>query len=1289
MENDELQGANPPSEQADSFNEEVLAPDDSEELKVGEQGSSADDSAETNAEEGPNGVKPDNLVPTLAVTLESEAEEQQLPALMYPVVGFGASAGGLQAFKEVLENLDPGTGMSFVLVTHLAPDQRSFLSEIVERYTQMPVHSIEDGQRPLPNHLYVLLPNQTLTLREGHFRVGPRSAQERVPRTIDHFFRSLATDQKNHAIGVVLSGADADGALGLKAIKGEGGIAMVQSPDTAMHSGMPRSSIASDHVDLVIPPAEIALELGRLAGQFARPEVRSLQEGSITPDDEQSFQKIFQLVRSLSGLDLRQYKPETVRRRVARRMLLLRIEQLAAYYRFLQNRTDELRMLQEDILINVTRFFRDPGFWESLRSNTLPVLFQDRAVDKPIRIWCAGCSTGEEAYSIAIIILEYLSQHSLDVPLQIFGTDASDQSIETARVAVYTDALVSDISPERLRRYFVKVDRGYQVSKRVRDTCIFARQNIASDPPFSHIDILSCRNVMIYFNQALQRQVMLTFHYALESGGYMLLGMSEGLRDYGDVFNTVDRKHKIYMKTGTSLPVHYEPPHSHSIVQVAGGSRPPIVEIESTMWPELELQRAADRIVLARFGPPGLIIDERMNVLQSRGQTSQFIELTPGAVSWNLLRVLRDGVATEVRRAAQRAIHENVPASEIAILMDDQNGEQQVQIDVLPITSASTRPRSFLILFQTLPKDGARKSIEDQPQPQLTVDEKDRLIAQLRQDLTSTRFHLQSLVEERDARNQELVSANEEIQSANEELQSTNEELETTKEELQSANEELQTVNDELQQRNNVLTQTGNDLTNLLNSVNIPLLMLTSDLHIRQFTPPMQRLLSVRSADIGRSISEIRLQLSIENIEPILNEVLETLGTRELEVQDREGRWHLLRVRPYRTSDNKIEGLVVVLVDIDQLRRSQQHLVDARDFASSVVESVPVAIVVLNPDTTVRTVNTAFRGLTQMQAKELEGRSLPELTNHLWGLNGLRERLDELVQAQAGASIEFEHASTTSQRKTLLIKAQALSTDGSRVLLLMIEDITLRREAEILVSKQKEALEGEIEVAARKLNRTQEELRGLTAHLFTAQEEERQHVSRELHDDISQRLSALEILLHEMATVDGRKVDPERFESARAQLQSLNTDVRQISHRLHPSILQDLGLPAALRAMVHEFGERENMPVTYTSQDLPETWSAETATTLYRITQEALRNISKHAGKTHVKVVLAGNDSTLQLRVMDFGLGFDQEMDGPARGLGMISMQERARLAGGALEVVSSLGQGTTVTATVPLDRHV
>ncbi|HEV2134435.1 MAG TPA: CheR family methyltransferase [Terracidiphilus sp.] len=1225
--------------------------------------------------------------PEFGMTVESQAAEQQGPALPYPVAGFGASAGGLQAFKEILENLDPQTGMAFVLVTHLAPDQRSFLSEIVERYTQMPVVSVEDGQRPLPDHLYVVLPNQSLTLREGLFHVEHRPASDRIPRTIDKFFHSLAADQKNHAVGVVLSGADADGALGLKAIKGEGGIAIVQTPDTAVHSGMPRSSIASDHVDLVIPPAEIAMELARLARQFTRPEVRSLEIGVVPSTDEQSFQKILQQLRTVAGLDFRQYKPETLRRRIARRMILLRIDHLAEYHRFLQIRTDELRNLHEDVLINVTRFFRDPGFWESLRTSVLPVLLQDRPPEKPIRVWCAGCSTGEEAYSLAISVLEYLSQHGLDTPVQVFGTDASDQSVETARMAVYPESLITDISQERLRRYFVKVDRGYQVSKRVRDTCIFARQNLCSDPPFSHIDILSCRNVMIYFNQPLQRQIMLTFHYALEPGGYMLMGMSEGLRDYGDVFSAVDRKYKIYMKTGVSLPFSYEPPRGYLLRHGGGIGQAASGDVESTVWPELELQRAADRIVLARFGPPGLVIDDRLNVLQSRGQTSQFLEITPGAVSWNLLRILRESIANEVTAAVQRAVRENIPASEVVSILDEQQHERRVQVDVLPITSAAARPRSFLILFQNL-ESGDGKPAELPVVPKLTMDEKDRLIAQLRQDLNATRFHLQSLVEERDARNQELVSANEEIQSANEELQSTNEELETTKEELQSANEELQTVNDELQQRNSILTQTGNDLANLLNSVNIPLLMLTSDLHIRQFTPPMQRLLSVRPTDIGRSISEIRLQLSIENIEPILIDVLETLGTREMEVQDREGRWHLLRVRPYRTSDNKIGGLVVVLVDIDQLRRSQQHLVDARDFASSVVESVPVPIVVLNEDCTMRTVNTAFRQLAQMPSKDLEERSMPELTALLWGIDDLRERMASLLQSQSGATLEFEHASTKAPQKTLLIKARALSTDGSRVLLLMIEDITLRREAELLVNRQKKMLEGEVATAAHELRRTQDELRGLTAHLFTVQEDERQRVARELHDDVSQRLSALDIMLQGIVDQKGAKEAMQGLADVRQQLETLNNDVRVLSHRLHPAILSELGLSAALRALVKEFGEREGMLATFSTHKLPDGWSNEAATSIYRITQEALRNVAKHAGKTHVKVILSGEGDRLQLKVMDFGVGFDLEAERSGQGLGMISMQERARLVGGVFNVQSVLGQGTTVTVDIPLKPH-
>jgi two-component system CheB/CheR fusion protein len=1220
----------------------------------------------------------------LSLSVEASGPELQPPALAYPVVAIGASAGGLQAVRELLENLDPETGMAFVLVTHLSPDHKSFLKEIVDRYTRMPVAAAEHGGRPEPNQVYILQPNQLLQLRGGYFHVEERGTDGRGPLVIDTFMRSLAADQKNHAIGVVLSGADGDGASGLHAIKGEGGIALVQSPETAAQPGMPRSSIASDHVDVVAPPGELATELGRLAYHFMRPEVRALEEGAIGTDDEQSFMKILQLLRSISGLELRQYKPETLRRRMARRMILMRKENLSEYLRLLKVRPDELRLLQEDLLINVTRFFRDPGFWESVRENVLPVLLKDRGPDRPLRVWCAGCSTGEEAYSMAITIIEYMSQNGLDVPFQIFGTDASERSVETARTAVYPESLATEIAPERLRRFFVKTERGYQMSKRVRDACIFARQNLCSDPPFSHIDILSCRNVMIYFNQVLQRQVMVTFHYALSAGGFMLLGMSEGLRDYNDIFSTVDRKHKIYVKTGMAMPYRHDAPRSYGTWQGPGMTRTPAAPAEATSWPEVELQRDADRLVLARFGLPGLIVDERLNVLQTRGQTGPFVELSPGSVSWNLLRVLKDGIAGETRAAVQRAMRENIPTTASAVLMDEEKGEQHIQIEVLPITSAMSRARCFLILFQTL---SAQPAVDQPPLPQLTTDQNERLITQLRQDLGSTHFHLQSMVEERDARNQELVSANEEIQSANEELQSTNEELETTKEELQSANEELQTVNEELQQRNNVLTQTGNDLTNLLNSVNIPLLMLTSDLHIRQFTPPMQRLLSVRPADIGRSINEIRLQLSIENIEPILHDVLETLATRELEVQDRDGRWNLLRVRPYRTAENKIEGLVVVLLDIDQLRSSQQRLLEANHFSSTVVEGVPVPIVVASEDCTVRTANTAFRGLAGMGAKELEGRSLPELLQHLWGLEHVRERLSELPQ-EPGTKLEFEHESTTNDRRTLLVNAQVLSADGNKVYLLMMEDITLRREAVRLISQQKNDLESAVKQAAGELERTQEELRGLTASLFSVQEEERQKIARELHDDVAQRLSALEMLLSDAQKSAGQE-GADKIEQGRQQVQALNNDIRQISHLLHPAILEDLGLNAALKSLVDEFGKRENMPASYVGRNLPAISSQPAAIAIYRITQEALRNVAKHAGKTHVKIILEGEKDRLHLEIKDLGQGFDHEgeRDLPRRGLGLISMKERARLAHGSLSVTSALGEGTTVTADIPFER--
>ena len=1213
------------------------------------------------------------------------SEEGQAAALPYPVVGIGASAGGLQAFQELLENLPEQTGMAYVLISHLAPDKPSYLTEILSRHTAMPVRSIEEGVRPEPDQVYILPPGLTAHLDLGSFRTERRDASARIRLPIDDFFRSLSSDQKSYSVGVVLSGADSDGALGLRAIKGEGGLSMAQSPETAEQKGMPATSIEMDHVDFVGSPAEIGVELARLGNLFSVPQIRSLEEGQSVPNQEQHLQRIFQILRNMTGLDLRQYKQETIHRRIGRRMVVRRLDSLADYARFLQLRPDEVRALHEDALINVTRFFRDPEFWHSLSSGVLPAFFKNRPTEKPIRIWCAGCSSGEEAYSLAIVMLEYLIANGLDSTLQIFGTDASEHAIEMARTAIYPESLIADVSPERLRRFFTKIDRGYQVSKRVRDCCIFARQNLISDPPFSHIDIVSCRNVLIYFNQQLQNQIITTFHYALDPDGYLFLGTSESLRDYADIFNPVDRKNKVYLRTGGApSAVHrLANPLNVSLLPTSlrGGeysSRP----LEG--WSELELQRAADRIVLARYAPPGLIVDEGLNILQARGQTNPYVELSPGAVSWSLSRVLRSEIASEVKAAVERSVRENIPVSITSAVPLENDGPQPLRVEVLPITSANARSRCFLVLFPNLQGVAGERITQQIMAPELAEEGQNRIVAQLRQDLTATRFHLQSLIEERDARNQELVSANEEIQSANEELQSTNEELETTKEELQSSNEELQTVNEELQQRNLSLTQASNDLTNLLNSVNMPLLMLTDDLKIRQFTPPMARMLNIRASDIGRSIREIRLQLSVEDIEPVLLEVLDTLGTRELEVQDREGKWYLLRIRPYRTSENKIEGLVVLLVDIDQLRNSQQDLRIARDFASSVVERVPIPLVVLEMDCSIRTVNEAFIELTQMKESELYGRSLPDLVTHLWGLDGFKAKLGKLSAATPGTPLEFEHQSTKSQPRILLIKGQALPVEGDRALLLTMEDITLRREAENLLSRQQEALQNEVEMKNQTIARAQQQLRELAAHLISVQEEERQRVARELHDDISQRLSFLETLCAMAEESQGKQLP-----TIRQEVQSLNNEVRSISHRLHPAILNDLGISAALRALVEDFQQREQMPATYSESEIPQNLSQGASTALYRIAQEALRNVSKHAGKTHVKIALDGVDGVVRLQIRDFGNGFDQDSEYPIRGLGLVSMNERARIAGGTFSVTSSLGNGTSIVVDVPLEEHV
>ena len=1211
------------------------------------------------------------------VSSELPAEE----TLPYPIAAIGASAGGVEAYIDLLHSLPCDTGMAFVLVPHLAPDHKSHLVEILAHHTEMPVVVIEDNTRPLPNHIYVLPPNALLNISRGILSLEPSNSKSRA-YSIDHFFRALAVDQRNMAIGVVLSGMNSDGASGLNAIKGEGGIALVQEPASARQPAMPLSSIAADHVDLVVPPAELAAELARLGHLYSKPELRPLEAGLIAPKDEDGLRKIFELLRAYAGVEFALYKPGTMYRRISRRLLVTKTDSVKAYAALLRTSEEELRLLYEDLLVGLTWFFRDPEMYDQLKSTVFPKIFKDRSGPPQIRIWVAGCSTGQEVYSLVMALLEYTSINNLEPVIQVFGTDVSERAIEKARAGSYPENISTEVSPERLRRFFTHADKGYQVSKRVRDLCVFARQNLCTDPPFSRVDILTCRNVLIYLGNQLQKRVIPAFHYALKPDGYLILGQSEALRDFSEIFEPLDRKSKIFAKQESSY-VSFDLPRFISSSTVPTNRAP--VAVAPLTWSNVELQHAADRAVLATYAPPGLVINERLEILQVRGQMAPYLDMAQGSASLHLLRMLNASIAHVVRDAVQKTIEEEIPVRCSGLTIPNSDHEVLFDLEVFPIQVQPSQERCFLVLFVARNSAVAAISAERKVAVPLSVEESDQGIAQLRQDLASNKHYLQSLIEERDLKNEELTSSNEEVQSANEELQSTNEELETTKEELQSSNEELQTVNEELQQRNTVLADTANDLSNLLISVNIPVIMLNNDLQIRQFTPVAQKLLAVRTSDIGRPITEIRLNLAIDNLEQVLQEVQDTLSTREMDVQDKEGRWHILRIRPYRTSDNKIEGVVLVLLDVDQLRRSQSELRHAVHLGQEVIEAIQIPLVVLERNLVIHSANTAFRSLTELPREQLQGRLFCDVAMREFGLNTLRPVLEEVAKNGQAGPIHQSEVETFERTKTFYFSAKAVQANGSVVVLVTLENITARKEAERILARENEVLAHQVQSTSLALGQSQQELRALTARLINTQEEERRRVARELHDDLGQRLAMVQMDLEQVPkrlAADPATLDSQ-LKSLGSAVAGLSDDLRKISHRLHPSMLDDLGLGYALQSLVEEFGERENMPATLTRLNVPESIPQNLASALYRIAQESLRNISKHAGKTHVRVVLEGTGTDLCLEVIDMGEGFDSE--DRVAGLGLLSMAERAHLVGGVLKVKSLLGRGTSIKVTVPL----
>ena len=837
------------------------------------------------------------------------------PNVPFPIVGVGASAGGLEALTQLLAELPPDTGMAFVLIQHLAPRHPSLLADALARATTMVVGQAKDGERVVPDRVYVIPPDADVAIRAGVLTLVTRKTEARkLHLPVDYFLASLAEELGKQAIGVVLSGTASDGTEGLRAIKREGGITFAQDPKSAKFDGMPRSAIEAGVVDYVLPAPGIARELHRLS----RHPYVSAASSPPSASDDRVLDEIFALVRNALGVDFGEYKAPSLKRRLARRMALLRIERLRDYLALLRDQPEEAVSLYEEVLIHVTSFFRDPDVFESLKSAVFPKILKTKAPAEPIRFWVAGCSTGEELYSLAIALLEFLDDSARRHPIQIFGSDISERAVQTARKGAYSDTVMREVSEERRRRFFTKVESGYRINKNVRDLCVFVRHDLARDPPFSKLDLVSCRNVLIYFGQALQRRVLPTLHYALRQGGFLLLGRAESLPGFRQHFSPIDKNNKVFVRTAAVSTLQFAPrTEVHPVTSRAN----PSPGTTSPLRP-VDVARHLNRLLLTRYAPPGVLVDERMQILQFVGDTGRYLWAPPGEPQHNLLKMARGGLLSALRTTIAKAKRERVPVRTKGVEVEVERGAAPDTCDVVVLPLAvppEAKEQLFAVLFEQI---AGRPSVSklQRTARRSTAGAGRRRVPRLERELEATQQYLHSLIDERERTNDDLNAANEELVSGNEELQSMNEELETAKEELQSTNEELTTVNDELNTRNQEVREINSDLMNILSTVDVPILILDRERRIRRFTPKARTILNVLPTDLGRPLEDIKSNLQLNNLDEQISEVIETNQMHESEVQDRSGRWYRMQIRPYQTVENKIDGATLSLIDIDALK---------------------------------------------------------------------------------------------------------------------------------------------------------------------------------------------------------------------------------------------------------------------------------------------------------------------------------------------------------------------------------
>ncbi|MFL6335238.1 MAG: chemotaxis protein CheB [Pyrinomonadaceae bacterium] len=1250
----------------------------------------------------------------MSSTTDGDAFPGHAPDDGFMLVALGASAGGIRAFKEFFTHAPERSGMAYVVILHLSPEHESHLAEVLQSSTRMPVTQVTESVKVEPDHVYVIPPNKSLSVLDGSLVLSEVTRAEERRAPVDIFFRTLAETHGPRAACVVLSGTGADGSMGLKRVKENGGVAIVQNPSEAEYPDMPRSSIATGLVDMVLPVAEMPArlvsyrdKLKRISenggaeeeedddGSSAEPAAKDGREA-----EDQALAAIITQLRLRTGHDFTSYKRPTVRRRIERRMTVTQAADLGEYALYLREHPEEARALLKDLLISVTNFFRDHNAFLSLERNFIPRLFENKGPGSHVRVWVAGCATGEEAYSLAMLLAEYAETLASPPSIQVFASDIDEEAVQSARAGFYTINDAADVSPERLRRFFTKVRDGYSVRRELRELVLFAQHNLLKDPPFSHIDLVTCRNLLIYLNRSGQERAVNTFHFALNPGGYLFLGGSETAGDYSDLFVTADKESHIFQArvAAPSIPVRLLP---------AAPSHLPEMRLLPARDESAQEQRAHERLayldlhrrLLEVYAPPSVLVNSEFEIVHLSDSAGRYLQLPGGEPSHNLLTVARPELRLDLHAALLHAAQhqQSVELPPVRLLVG--GNAETVRPVVRPVAGWQDTARGFfLVVFERAGEEAA--AAETVP---LSADPGAQ---RLGEELGHIRAQLRSTVEQSEVQHEELRASNEELQAMNEELRSTAEELETSKEELQSANEELTTINQELKIKIEELSQSNNDLQNLMNATDIGTVFLDRSLRVKLFTPRARDLFNFIQSDIGRPLSDITDNIRDFELTADAEHVLSTLRTVERDVQTRDGRWYLMRVLPYRTEEDRIDGVVVTFLDVSAHKQAEDELRQAEERLRLLIEHVEdYAIFSVTPQNRVSYWNTGAERVFGFADAEIMGQPIDVIFTPEDRAAGVpRAELTEAHTAGRAADERWHIRKDGKRFYASGVVRPVMSGGMLQGFVKVARDLTAERGAAEELRSAHDSLErrvvertGELRDTVEamllevKERRTAEEhARNLVGQLVTAQEDERRRISRDLHDLLGQHLTAIRLKLAALKDACGDHAELcAQVEAVLKLAERVDSEVDFLAWELRPTALDDLGLGSALANYVEEWSKHYNVPAEVQltgfnsgSLRLP----PQTETCLYRITQEALNNVGKYAQAARVAVVLERRGPEAVLVVEDDGVGFDPvEKMAAVTSLGLIGMRERAGLVGGSLEIESSPGGGTTVYARVPV----